>query len=293
MALEAEICDWIGGEVALLYEKTDIGQEQDDGEGEESAIVAGAILTIGPPEGSWSFTAGRQYMPFGLFETNLISDVLNFEIGETNETTVQFGLSSGGFRESIFGFDGDNDKAGDRGIPGHGATVGFSLEREESEFALDLGYISDIGDSDSLKEVIADTLGSNSVTEHVPGWVASARLRYEKVSLLGEYLAWIERFAVDEVEFAGHGAKPTSWLIEAAYDFGLAGKDATVAAGYQGQAEALALKLPTLRFLAGLSVAIIESFALAIEWSYDESASKDGGSGERANTIKVQVATEF
>ena len=256
-------------------------------------MIEVAALALGPPEGPWSFTAGRQFLPFGLFETNLISDPLTLELGELNEISAQFELSSGGIHGTIFGFDGDNEKVGDRGRPGCGAAIGFSLEREESEFALDLAFISDIGDTGKLQEVISGTLGSNNVADHVPGWTASARLRYENLSLLGEYLASLKRFGVDEVEFAGRGAKPSSWLVEAAYDFGLAGKDATVAAGYQGLAEALALELPTRRFLAGLSVAMTETLALAIEWSYDDFARKDGGSGERANIFKIQVATEF
>ena len=107
------------------------------------------------------FHRGRQFLPFGLFETNLISDPLTLELGEMNEISAQFELSSGGIHGTIYGFDGDNEKAGDRDRPGYGAVIGFSLERRETEFGLDLAYISDIGDTDILQEVIADTLGSN------------------------------------------------------------------------------------------------------------------------------------
>ena len=115
-----------------------------------------------------------------------------------NEISDQLELSSGEIQGTIFGFDGDIEKVGDRGRPGYGAAIGFSLEREETEFSLDFAYISDIGDTGKLQEVISGALGSNNVADHVPGWTASARLRYENPSLLGKYLASLGRFGADE-----------------------------------------------------------------------------------------------
>ena len=83
-------------------------------------------------------------------------------------------------------------------------------------------------------------------------------------------------------------------MIEAAYTFGLAGKEATVAVGYQGTEEALALELPEARILIGLSVQVVDGVALAVEWATDNDYGvTEGGSGENANTVTVQVAAEF
>ena len=83
-------------------------------------------------------------------------------------------------------------------------------------------------------------------------------------------------------------------MIEAAYSFNLAGKEATVAAGYQGTEEALALELPKGRVLIGLSVPVVEGVALAVEWAKDNDyGAADGGSGRKANTVTVQLAAEF
>ena len=284
LGVEAAINDWIGGEVGLLHETVNIGL--DDGEDGTSTVVDVATLMIGAPEGSWSFAAGRQYAPFGVFATNLISDPLTLELGEANDLVLQFGLSSGGLHGSIFGFYGDNDQNG-----GYGAVTGYSLERREIEFGLHLSYISDIGASDNLQGVIAE---SRDVNENVPGWIASTELGYKGISLIGEYLASRERFAVHEVAFVGRGAQPSSWLLEAACDVSTVGKKATVVASYQGTGEALALELPARRLLAGVSVELTEWFTPAIEWARDEDyASKDGGSGEQTSTITVQFSAKF
>ena len=106
--------------------------------------------------------AGRQYAPFGVFATNLISDPLTLELGEANDLVLQFGLSSGELHGAIFGFYGDDDQNG-----GYGAAISYSLERRESEFGLNLSYSSDIGASDNLQGVVADSRGRNNM----PGWV--------------------------------------------------------------------------------------------------------------------------
>ncbi len=138
--------------------------------------------------------------------------------------------------------------------------------------------------------MIADSRGRNNI----PGWSVSAELGYKNASLIGEYLASLERFAEDEVEFAGRGAQQSSWSLEAACDVSLAGKAATVVASYQGLEEALALGLPARRVLAGVSVELAEWFTPAIEWARDEDyARQDGGSGEQVSTITVQVSAKF
>ena len=67
-----------GAEAVLLYKGEDLN-------------VDTATLTVAPPDGPWSFTAGQYTLPFGTYETNLISDPLTLEIGETGETALELG----------------------------------------------------------------------------------------------------------------------------------------------------------------------------------------------------------
>ena len=195
LGIAVKIHDWVGGDVVLLYEGDNVG-------------VDVATLTIAPPQGSWSFSAGQQYLPFGIFETNLISSPLTLELGETSESALLLGVSAGGFHGSVFGFNGNNNPDGADRIAGFGVAVGHTVEFGDSEFGLNLSYINDIGDSDSLQDVIAGTLGSNDVADHVPGWAASVRLRHAGLSLIGEYLASLGDFQVGEVAFGGRGGAP-------------------------------------------------------------------------------------
>ena len=281
LGIAAEIHDWVGAEIVLLYE------------GEEVEVDV-ATLTFAPQEDGLFLTAGQQYVPFGTFESDLISDPLTLELGETGETGVLVGASLGGLYGSAFVFNGDNNPDGDDGIAGFGAAVGHAVEFGGIEFGLDVSYINDVGDSDSLQEAIADALGGNDVADRVPGLAAGVRLQHSSLSLISEYLTALKDFQVDEVEFGGQGAQPSSWMIEAAYSFDVGGREATIAAGYQGTEEALALELPETRALAALSVQVVDGVALAVEWAHDSDyGAGAGGSGENANTVTVQLAAEF
>ena len=281
LGIASEINEWVGGEVVLLYEGEDLG-------------VDAAVLVIGPPSGGWSLTVGQQYLPFGTFESNMISDPLTLDMGETSETALALEFSAGDFEGSIFGFKGDSSPGGSDGIGGFGVALGHGLALGDTEVGLNVSYLNDLGDSDGLQEAIADALGSNEVADRVPGWTAGVILSLGDVTVIGEYLAALDRFQADEVAFADLGAQPSSWTIEAAYNLSLGGKDTTIAASFQQTDQALALGLPRNRSLIGLSVSLMEQVSLAVEWALDNDYGvAAGGNGESANTLTVQLTAEF
>ena len=113
-------------------------------------------------------------------------------------------------------------------------------------------------------------------------------------TLIAEYVGALESYAVREMEFAGRGAQPASWLLEAAYDFDVLGWNATAALGYQATREALALELPERRLLASVSVQLAEPFTLAVEWARDgDYAAQKGGSGESSTFVTAQLSWAF
>lgn len=275
LAVGAEVNEWAGAEVVLLYDGEELG-------------VDAATLAIGPPSGEWSLTLGQQYLPFGVFESNMISSPLTVDIGEAAETAVAFGFSSGDFGGAFFGFNGDRNPGGGDDIDGFGAALGYGLALGDNEVGLNVSYLNDLGDSDGLQEAVSEEAG------RVPGWAASMIVGMGEVTVIGEYLAALDRFEEGDIAFADRGAQPSSWMIEAAYALSFAGKDVTVAASFQQTDEAVDLELPRSRTLIGFSVGLMEQLSLAVEWAYDDDYGVgDGGGGESANTLTVQLAAEF
>lgn len=283
LGVTAQVNDWVEAKVGLLYEEDDTDLEVDV-----------ATVTISPPDSPWRLTGGQFYLPFGVFESNLVSDPMTLELAETRESAAQVGFESDGFFAAVYAFNGDNKKDGDDKINNFGATIGVEHEGENATFAASLGYINDLGDSDALQEVIEDNLGNNDVADYVSAWTLAVMVEAGSFSLIGEYVKANDAFNAMEVPWGAAGAEPEAWGLEAAYHFSLAGRDATFAVGYQGTDEALALELPETRIAAALSIEIMEATSLSFEWAHDKDyGSSDGGTGDTADTVTGQLAVEF
>ena len=269
-----QVHDWAGAEVVLLY---------DD---EEDLNVDAATLTVGPPDGPWSFTAGQYTLPFGTYETSLVSDPVTLEIGETGETALELGFEFDGFGASAFAFNGGLDRGGDDRISGFGAAAGYAMESEDSAFGVNVSWINDLGESDAIEEILGDEIGDRRVA----GWTASGFASFGAATFSGEYLAAASEFRDEAIA----GAEPAGWSLEAAWDFEIGGKEATVAASWQRTEDAVLLELPETRWLVGLSVGLVDGVALGFEWkrdtSYDEA---EGGDGKNSDAFTTLLSAEF
>ena len=293
LTLAAAINDRTTLEAGFLYEHTGLGERQ-AGFGADTAYLETATLSFAFPDGPWSFAVGRQFLPFGVFDTRMISDPLTLEVGETNEIAWNLGWRSGALQATVFGFNGDEglDSAG--GLAGYGGAVSFSSQREESAMALNLALTSNFGYADNMLSVLADAALGGQAAGGVAGLSAYGSWRYGAVTMIGEYAGALESYAAGEMQFAGRGARPASWMLEAAFDFVAGGMDATVAAGYQATREAVALELPARRLLAVASVSLSEPVKLGVEWARDSAyAEGKGGSGETTTTVTVQFSYAF
>ncbi|QGU31595.1 LbtU family siderophore porin [Thermochromatium tepidum] len=293
LGIRSQLKDWVEAGISFLYEQDETDLEVDT-----------AYLTLANPDVSPLFlTAGQVYVPFGVYETNLVSDPLTLEIGETRETALQLGFEHSGLSGGVYVFNGDNKVKGKDRIQGWGANLGFVQEGDDWAWSVGTGYINDLGDSDSLHEIINDNrVGAAEVdpslsidpTERTAGWTLNATASFGPFSLIGEYLSASDAFDPISLDFKGEGARPSAWNIEAGYSFTLLGAESMVAAGYQGTREALALELPKERWLLGWSTEIFDRTSLGLEWARDHDYNtRAGGTGESGNTFTAQLAVEF
>lgn len=264
LGIAARITDILSGEIVLLFE--------DDGE--EELDVDLAALTIAPND-SWAITAGQFYLPFGVYDTQMVSDPLTLELGETRETAVQTAYHQGSFGLTAYLFDGDASEDGKSKIDNFGLAFALAQEGDSFGYAANLGYINDIGDSDGL----IDTAGD--VHDRVAGLAASLVVTSGPFTLIGEYLG-----AMDE--FDATGEEPSAYNLEAGYGFALAGREAGFAIGVQGSDDAEAVGLPEDMVVAALSIEVVESASLALEY-----ARAQAYDGEETGILTLQLAAEF
>ena len=283
LGVDAEISDNISGHVLFLWEEDDT---------EPIDLDEGFITIFGGDVTPLYLSAGKMYVPFGNFESTMISDPLTLELAETRESAILVGFESEGFYGSVYVFNGDIDEDGeDSHIDNFGANAGFTIENDD--FSLDAGvsYINNLLDSDGLGDCVAETMDADdtALSEYVAGFGAHAIVRAGPVMLIGEYIT-----ALDEPEFIsdvpGAGAKSeeiSAYNAEMAYTFDLGGKETTVGIAYQGTDKAGDF-LPEIRILGAISVGIFDSTTLALEYLHDEFDNDD-----EVDTVTAQLSIEF
>jgi hypothetical protein len=301
LGILSQIGDWIEVGGSLLYEEDDTDLEVDT-----------AFATIYNPDVAPVYlTAGQIYVPFGVYETNLVSDPLTLEIGETRETTALLGVEYQGIGASVYGFNGDNKLNGDSRISSWGANLSYAWEQDDVAVAASAGWINNLGDSDSLQDTLsdnrnatfeelleaedprADTFSTDPVNR-TAGWTAAIGVVVGQFNFIGEYLSATDNFDPDSLSFKDNGAEPSAWNIELGYSFPVLGKETVAAVAYQGTDEALALELPKESWLVGWSIGIFENTALSFEYRHDSDYDEDdGGTGESGNSFVAQLAVEF
>ncbi len=307
LGLDAQIADWVSGQIVLLWEEDDT---------EPMDVDVGTITLGNMKMFPIYLTAGKMYVPFGNFESNMIQDPLTLEIGETRESAVQVGFEHSGFYGSVYTFNGDIDENGeDNEVKCFGANAGYAFENDNISFDIGAGWINNLIDSDGLgdrfEEMIegyATDTGSETgwaLRDYVDGFAVHAIINFGPATLIGEYVG-----AADDIEWnvsddtAGAMAalglnpvektgEPKAWNFELAYTVEVMSKETTFALGFQGTDD-LAGILPEERYMASIGVGIAENTSFTLEYLHDEDYDQnEGGTGDDADMVTVQLAIEF
>lgn len=283
LGLDARINDYVSGHFLLLWEEDDT---------EPVDLDEGFITLTGGPDCPAYVKAGKMYVPFGNFESHMISDPLTLELAETRESAVMLGVEEKGVYGSVYLFNGDADEFDeDSHVDNYGAQAGFAVATDA--FNLDIGgsYINNITDSDGWEGYVDDAIGGNAeLDDYVGGVGAHAIMSTGPFMFIAEYIT-----ALDAAEFvrASDGAalgtvdEPAAWNAEFGYSFDLKGKPAIAAAAYQGSDDAGDF-LPETRLLGAIAVEIYEATSLAFEYFHDEYENNDEADG-----VTAQLAVEF
>ena len=284
IAVDAEISEWFSGHVVLLHEEDDTPFEVDQG-----------FITYGNSFlSSFSINIGQQYLPFGVFESNLVSDPLTLEIGETRESAIVFAYD-GSIYASFYMFNGEvNETGGDDSVDGMGFNLGYAHEGESMNFDVGVSYISNIKDSDGLSGGIIEYREENlidppeEVDEYIAGFGGHLILEWGSLTFITEFIAAMDNF--DSGELAANQRKPSASNMEIAYSIS---DDFVVAFGIQNSVD-MAGYLPESRALLGFSYALDEKTGLGVEFAGDNDyGTADGGTGNSSASLTVQLATEF
>lgn len=286
LGVDVAIAKHVSGHVVLLW-------EEDSDESVE--VDEGFILIDGEERFPAYLRAGKFYLPFGNFTSNMVSDPLTLELGEINESAVEIGFKQGGFYGAVYFFNGDIDEEGqDSHVDNYGATVGYTLEQEN--FNVDVGahYINNLIDSDGWgdhfeEEVDAAALNNDTLelNDYVDGFGAHIVIDIANFTLIGEYIG-----ALDDPEYLLNGIKIkgdaiAAWNTEVCYTFDVAERETSVAIAYQGSDDAGDF-IAESRYVAAASVAVIDYTTASLEYLHEKFENDD-----KSDIVTAQLAIEF
>ena len=273
LGVDAAIVDHLSGHMLFKYEDDDLFVDE------------GFITISGSEDYPFYLIAGRQYLPFGRFDTHFITDPETLVLGETNDGALVAGYTFG--KEwvdlSIGAFNGEVDERD------HDDTVDSFVAAVTANplegLAVGASYTSNLAASDAFSEMV-----DGPVDDLIGGWSVFATFTFmERFELIGEYVAALDHFAAGEV-YADAGdnteRKPTAWNVE----FGaMLMDDLEAAVRYGGSDDGGSDFLPESQYGVVVNWGVFDNTLLALEYLHDAFADD----GPTRDTLTAQLAIEF
>jgi hypothetical protein len=274
LVFDARVAAGVDGHVMIKYE---------DG---ELFVDEGFVTLSGGDALPAYLIAGRQYIPFGNFDSHFVTDPNTLILGETNEGAVVGGYRLGGDMVDIaLGlFNGRANEAGeDDTVDSFVAAV---VVKPLESVLFGASYTSNLAGSDALSEVLVDA--NSEIDSLVGGWSAFASVEFlERYYLIAEYVAAVEDFNANELypTAVAKARQPSAWNLE----LGIALAEGLEVAARYGGSDDGADFLPESQYGAVISWGVFENTNLALEYLHDEYEDDV----QEADTVTAQLAVEF
>ncbi len=279
LGVDVRIVEHLDGRVLFKYEDDDLFVDE------------GYITLSGTETFPAYLIAGRQYIPFGYYDSFFVTDPNTLILGETTEGSVVAGyrIKEDLLDISVGAFNGDIDEAGDDDVIN--GFVAAIIAKPLPFLTLGASYTSSLAASNALSDAVADTDGDGEagpIDDQVGGWSAFATIEFlERFKLIGEYVAAFDSFKAGELYDAGDTRERdlSAWNLE----FGAVIVDSLELAVRYGGSDDGGDFLPETQYGAVINWGFFENTNLALEYLHDDYADDVMA----ADTVTAQLAIEF
>ncbi|OGT40160.1 MAG: hypothetical protein A3F12_07855 [Gammaproteobacteria bacterium RIFCSPHIGHO2_12_FULL_38_14] len=232
-----------------------------------------AFITLGDFNVSpYYATLGQYYVPFGVYSSLLVTDVVTKLLARTKERAITLGIQQqdehNAFYTAIYGYKGETRLPNQ--VNNGGLNVGYRINRDSYQVDVGAGVITNLADSGGMQ------LGTNfasyeTITHRVPAYDVHGSVSFfNHYNLLGEYVTASTRFNPNDMTYNNRGAKPTALDTQLAYSFYILGdRPSSVGIGYARTTQALALDLPTNRYSVVFNTSLWRNTLQSLELRHD------------------------
>ena len=283
VGIDAELNPSVQGHVLLLWEEGETGDIND-------FMDEGTITISNEEKCPYYLTAGKMYLPFGVFESAFISDPMTLELGEINDTAVQLGYRKGNADISFGFFNGDVDKPGkDDKVNCYFANASFEYAQDPYSLGFVVSYLSNMADTDGLEGAVDSAA---TMTDEVQGLGVSLNANMGTWFLTAEYLAAMDDFEANLFTGVAKTIKPETYNVEFGWD---TGRNATVALKYE-QSDDMEINddfdLGESRYGICLAYELYDDVVLGFEYLHEKYDNVNLNKGE-SDAITAQLAIGF
>lgn len=238
--------------VSALHEE-DLDEVVTDPEIDQAFVTWHAL-----PDAKLDVSLGKQYLPFGKFETTMVHDPLTLELGEGwREQTLVVSSKRAHWTTHGFAFAPEATKPdGSKHNSGYGVGINYATENA----GIGAEYVSNLTEMGGFAEV-------NHAAKAIPGIVIHGNLKLGRVTLLGEHVAATKAFQAGDLASAENSlegaAKPRATHLEADLDLN---HDRILAMAWnQTQDAGAQLELPKQAYGVTYSQPLAKSLTAALE----------------------------
>ena len=230
------------------------------------------------PKDKLDVMLGKKYLPFGHFDSKMLSDPLTLELGETRTNqTLQINNKQGNITTAAYVFKGKAPNLNGTGEHKHGYGASLRYAHDTTQAGID--YIANLGEAQQL-----------NTARKMPGVSVYAAKQINKVTLSAAHLTAIKSLQVGDLDNEGDGgltatAKPSASHIEASIDLN---KDRSLALAWNRTHQATALALPKQAYGVTYQQPLLKKLNGGVELMQ----SKDYDN-LKSNSLTLQVAYEF
>ena len=273
LVVDAGIVDHVDGHVIFYYY-------------DDYLFVDEGFITLTGTEAFPAYLiAGRQYIPFGYFDSYFITDPTTLILGETSEGAVMVGYRIKGelLDISLGAFNGKAQETGDDDAIDCFVT-GLAVNPLEG-LMFGASYTSNLASSDAFNEVVVDSYNLESL---VAGWSIYASYEFlDRFELIGEYVGALDNFKAGEIYDAAdtQERKPIAWNVE----FGVTITETLgLATRYSGSDDGGEF-LPEIQYGAVLNWGFFMDTNLAIEYLHGDFENDV----QETEMVTAQLAVDF
>ena len=209
-------------------------------------------------------TIGRRYIPFGQYNSYMITGSLTQSIGKIEAGSLLIGYQypeSNTNYTAIYIIKGvkklfwDSSQSNIAGL-----TTGYIFNNKFS--TVDLGF-------DYIQSLTAAQGFINITDDKIPGIDWHAKIEINKITLLAEYTKALKRFNSSNLSYYNYGARPAATNFELGYHFSTGSKKSVIAIGFGKTYESASLGLPEEKISATYNISLYSHVILGVQYSHN------------------------